>query len=71
MQSAPELPDESIWHPSERRKECYRRTWKEDNRLSGQEEPGVQGWELHKLKCGVMDVLCTELRASTATQSAG
>ena len=70
MQSAPELPDESIWHPSERRKECYRRTWKEDNRLSGQEEPVVQGQNCTR-KCGVPDVLCAECRASTATQSVG
>lgn len=51
-------------------KGCYSCAWK-DSRLSGQEEPAVQGQELHDLKCGVPDVLCTEPRASTALQSAG
>ena len=52
-------------------KGCYNCACKEDSRLSGQEEPVVQGQELHDLKCGVPDVLCTEPRASTAIQSAG
>ena len=39
--------------------------------MSGQEEPAVQEQDLHNLKCGVPDVLCTEPRASTAIQSAG
>ena len=70
MQSAPELPDDSTWHPSEQRKECYCHTWKEDNRLSGQEEPVVQGQNCMR-KWGVLDVLCAECWASAATQSVG
>ena len=50
-------------------KVCYSRAWKEDSRLSGQEEPEVQE-ENCITKCGVPDELCTEPRASTATQSA-
>ena len=52
-------------------KGCYSCAWKEDSRLSGQEEPAVQEQDLPNLKCGVPDVLCTEPRASTAIQSAG
>lgn len=52
-------------------KGCYSCAWKEDSRLLGQEEPAVQGQELHELKCGVPVMLCTEPRSSTAIQSAG
>lgn len=54
-----ELPDDSTWHPSERRKGCYC-SYSEgvDNRLSGQEEPVVQGQKWHEKVGGPGCALC-------------